>query len=99
MGGSHNKKPELPALVSIPEHVLAQELDGECVLLNLETEDYHSLDPVGARAWQLLAESGDTERAIEQLTAEYDADSATVRQDLQTLVADLVTRGLLAVER
>ena len=49
MGGSHNKKPELPALVSIPEHVLAQELDGECVLLNLETEDYHSLDPVRAR--------------------------------------------------
>ncbi|NJL60696.1 MAG: PqqD family protein [Methylacidiphilales bacterium] len=41
--------------LSIPENVLAQELNGEIVILNMDSETYYSLNSVGSRIWQLLA--------------------------------------------
>ena len=51
--------PSLPTQVEISPEALFQELDGETVLLNLQSERYYGLDDVGTRMWQLLAENGD----------------------------------------
>ena len=59
----------LPARVAIPPDVLFQELEGECVLLNLDTGRYYSLDDVGTRMRQLLAEHGNVATMAEQLLA------------------------------
>ena len=47
----------LESRVRIPESVLFQELDGEAVLLHLESGVYFGLDPIGTRMWHLLEES------------------------------------------
>ena len=39
---------------TMPAHVLVRFLDRECVLLNLETEQYFGLDETGTRIWQLV---------------------------------------------
>jgi hypothetical protein len=87
----------LPTRVAIPPAVLFQELEGECVLLNLDTERYYSLDDVGTRMWQLLAEHGDVATVVEQLLAEYDVDEATLRQDLVDLIGKLSEAGLVTI--
>jgi len=61
----------LPSQVQIPTEVLFQELEGESVLLNLQSERYYGLDDIGTRLWQLLAENGDVAAACEQLLKEY----------------------------
>lgn len=81
--------------LSIPEHVLAQEVAGEVVLLNLETETYYSLNPVGSRYWHLLAESGDVEAAIQEFLQLYTVDEETLRRDVKTLIGELVKEELL----
>ncbi|MBE9211993.1 hypothetical protein IQ247_04575 [Plectonema cf. radiosum LEGE 06105] len=35
--------------ISIPENVFAQEVNGEIVILNIDSETYYSLNPVGSR--------------------------------------------------
>ena len=88
----------LSARVAIPPDVLFQELEGACVLLNLDTERYYSLDDVGTRMWQVMAEHNDVATVVEQLLDEYDVHEATLRHDLANLIAELTEEGLITVQ-
>jgi len=81
----------------VPSHVLVRFLDGESVLLNLETERYFGLDATGTRMWQLLTASPSIHAAFEELLAEYDADPEQLRANLAELTGRLLENGLLQV--
>jgi hypothetical protein len=81
-------------ICAAPE-VLFQELDGEMVLLNLRDESYYGLDDVGTRVWQLLGEHGDVERIVSTMLSEYDVEEATLRGDVEKLIAALLEVGLV----
>jgi hypothetical protein len=83
--------------VEISPEALFQELEGEAVLLNLQSERYYGLDDVGTRMWQLLAENGDVGAALTQLLREYDVDAAQLESDLAALIGRLAEAGLLSV--
>ena len=84
-----------PQYLFSPE-VLFQPLGDEAVLLNLHNNRYYGLNEVGARMWQLLQEHGALDAVVTQMVAEYEVDEATLRQDLQTLIAQLVEQEMLA---
>lgn len=88
----------LPKTVKVSDNVLFQQINNECVLLNMESEQYFGLDDVGARIWEILSENGDTENALATLQAEYDADEQTLRQDLSKLLSELESEKLITVE-
>ena len=88
----------LPNRVDIPTDVLFQELEGESVLLNLESERYYGLDNIGTRIWQLLVENGDVLAAFEQLRIEYDVAGDILRRDMAQLISKLSEVGLLKVD-
>lgn len=77
------------------DDVLHQELSGETVLLNLKTEHYFGLDPVGTRIWQVLGETSSAERVVQQLLTEYEVDENTLRADVERLIGELSKAGLL----
>jgi hypothetical protein len=87
------------ARIEIPESVLTREIDGEMVLLDLASETYYGLDDVGTRFWASLAEHGSLPRARQTLLEEFDVDAALLDRDLNRLLADLESRGLLAIRR
>lgn len=81
--------------VVVPDHVMFRELDGEAVILDLESECYFGLDEVGTRMWLTLTASASIAAAFEQLVGEYDVDPGRLRADLDELVATLLDRGLV----
>jgi hypothetical protein len=81
--------------ISAAPEVLFQELDGETVLLNLRDESYYGLDDVGTRVWQLLGEHGGIERIVSTMLGEYDVEEATLRHDVEKLIAALLEVGLV----
>lgn len=87
----------LDATVRIPEDVVFRELDGEAVLLNLESGIYFGLDPVGTRIWQLVEEHQALRRVLAALQAEFDAPPADLEADLVRFVDQLRGKGLLTV--
>jgi hypothetical protein len=89
--------PSLPTQVEISPEALFQELEGETVLLNLQSERYYGLDDVGTRMWQLLAENGDVGAAFTQLLQEYDVDAVQLEADLAGLIGRLAEAGLLSI--
>jgi coenzyme PQQ synthesis protein D (PqqD) len=81
----------------VPAHVLIRHMDGESVLLNLETEVYFGLDSTGTRMWQLVTGSPSIETAYSQLTEEFEVQPEELRKHLAELLAQLEQNGLLKV--
>ena len=81
--------------VSVPEHVLLQELQGETVFLDLDSESYLGLDVVGTSMWHAIVESPSLQDAYERLLDEYDVNPERLRDDLSKLVEDLLEQGLI----
>jgi hypothetical protein len=87
----------LPARVGISDQVLFQEIEGECVLLDMTSEQYFGLDDVGTKIWQLLVTDGDTARVVSTLTHVYDVDEVTLRNDVANLIRELSEKGLVKI--
>lgn len=81
--------------LGVPDHVLMRELEGEGILLDLETETYFGLDEVGTRMWAELVANPSVEEACRVLQEEFDVEPSVLRRDLERLVAELVETGLL----
>lgn len=84
--------------VSVPDTVLMRELDGESVILDLDSENYYGLDDVGTRIWQVLSSSATIGEAYETLLREYDVEPERLQLDIQDLLNQLVGNGLLLLE-
>ena len=84
--------------VRVPDDVLISNLQEESVILNLNSERYFGLDNVGTRMLSALSTSNSIEDAYELLLAEYDVDAQVLRQDLSSLVENLVQQGLVTIE-
>ncbi len=83
--------------VSVPDHVLIRELDGESVILNLDSECYFGLDEVGTRMWMALTTAASVQAAYEALMDEYEVDAELLRSDLTGFIEKLVGQGLVEV--
>lgn len=79
------------------EDVIIRELDGESVLLNLDSEIYFGLDDVGTRMWTHLTTSTSIQAAFEMLRKEYNVDTGQLRNDLGELLRELFESGLLVL--
>lgn len=81
-----------------PDHVVMRELEGEAVLLDLETEVYFGLDEVGTRVWTELVASGSVEAACGALQREFEVAPAVLRRDVEQLTRRLLETGLLELD-
>jgi len=85
--------------ITLSPDVISQEVSGETVLLDLESEHYFGLDEVGTRIWQLAKETDDLNAIYQTLLAEYDVSEERLQQDLDNLLAEISGLGLIRLEQ
>ena len=88
----------LDSRVRISDEAVFRELDGEAVILQLESGMYYGLDPVGTRLWQLIEAHGELRQVVERAVEEFEVDPETLERDLLQLVSDLAARQLVVVQ-
>ena len=81
--------------VTASPDVMYRNVGDEAVLLNLKSELYLGLDPVGARMWDLLINSPSIEKAFDALLTEYDVEAGALRTDLEKFIGRLIQEGLI----
>lgn len=82
-------------MLSIPDDVVFEVLEGEAVVLNLETGIYFTLNPVGTRIWQLIEEHGDLAKVRDAMISEYEVGEEALDRDIEALMRELVEKGLV----
>ncbi len=85
----------MPRHLRISDAAVVRDLDGESVILNIESGIYFGLDRIGTRVWQLIEEHGDVDAIVRVMEHEYDADPQTLRADAEALVAALIEKRLI----
>ncbi len=83
--------------ITISGEVLAQELAGETVLLDLASESYFGLDAVGTRVWQLLNDGKGQDEVVDTLLGEYEVERQTLEKDVADLLGRLSEAGLISI--
>ena len=83
--------------VQVPPGVIVRQVADESVILNLETEHYFGLDPVGRRVLEALTDSRDVRSAVATLIREFEVDEPTLQRDVIDLVTDLEEHGLVTL--
>ena len=90
---------DLNQTITVSPDVISQEVSGETVLLDLESEHYFGLDEVGTRIWQLARETDDLKAIYDTLLAEYDVAENRLKQDLDVLLGEIAGLGLITLEQ
>jgi hypothetical protein len=75
--------------------VLTAHLEGEAVLLQLETKEYYRLNETGAAIWKGLERGLDVPAIVIALTEEFDIAPEAARMEVERVLVELRERGLL----
>lgn len=85
--------------VTVPAGVLLQEVEGEIVALNLDTELYLGLNKTGADIFKRMSEATSIEQAYEGLLGTYDVAPEDLRVVLTDFIKKLLDHRLIEVSR
>lgn len=77
------------------ENVLFQKVDNETVILEPETGQYFTLDPVGTYMVENLQLGQTFSKVIESVLSTYNTSKTEVENDLQELITNMLSQGLL----
>jgi hypothetical protein len=86
------------SVVRVGNDIIVQELDGESVLLDMNSEIYFGLDKVGTRIWNLLQTHGNLGSVAKTLLNEYDIGEADLQTHLFEFIDKLQLKGLVTIE-
>ena len=87
----------LDTALRIPAHVSFTFVEEQAVLLNLRTNQYFSLDEVGAHLWALLKEGTSLREGYPGLLEESEVEPAQLEQDVLELMENLKEHGLVEI--
>lgn len=77
------------------DSVAAKVIDGEAIIINLETGVYYSLDGTGGEVWSLLEEHHPVDAVVASLAARYGIPEGQCAADVRNLIEQLVAEHLL----
>jgi hypothetical protein len=64
-------------------------VDGEALILDLNSGYYFSLNPVATEIWEALQGGTDIPRIVQTISLKYQTEARVVEQDLHELMTDL----------
>ena len=76
-------------------NVLHEIIDGEAVLVNLESGSYYSIDKVGAMIWESIENGISLNQIIESIASQYDGNFNDIEKGVQELFAQLQQEQLI----
>jgi coenzyme PQQ synthesis protein D (PqqD) len=89
----------LDAAVVFPQHVTFRSFASETVALNLRTGQFHGLNATAGRMVDLIQGSVRPRDAVAALAAEFGVSDEQIVRDMADLLAMLLERGLIELER
>lgn len=75
--------------------VTHETIDGEAVILNLDTGSYYSISSAGAVIWGLLDAGASIGRIVKTIATSYTGDSQEIETGVYALVEKLEQEGLI----
>jgi len=79
----------------LTQQIIHETIDGEVVVVNLETGTYYSFDKAGAIVWNCIDQGCTIDSVVSYVTTLYDGDSTTIVQEIQEFINNLEKEKLI----
>lgn len=86
------------ATVTVNPQAVACDLEGEVVILNLESGIYFGLNAVGGDIWSYIQTEHTIEDIIQHMLQLYRVERARCEAEVFALMQNMASRGLIKVE-
>ena len=86
------------AIVTTNPQAVACDLEGEVVILNLESGVYFGLNAVGGDIWNYIQSEHTIEEIIQHLLQQYRVERSRCEAEVNALLQTMATRGLVKIE-
>jgi hypothetical protein len=77
-------------------HIISETIQGEVIVIHLETGSYYSLRDSGAAIWNLIEQGVPPDDVVEALSARYEGSSKEIEASTMRLLEELRAEGLVA---
>lgn len=87
----------IDSTVSQSAGLVAADMDGQKVMLNIDKGKYYGLDDIGSRIWELIEKPRTVRELVAVLLQEYDVEDEICQRDVLAFLNKLHAQGLIAV--
>jgi hypothetical protein len=77
--------------------LIANQMDGEIVMMSIDNGEYYGLDEIGSRIWELLETPVRISDLIASLTEEFEVEKDECYNDTLEFLGDLKEKQLLII--
>jgi hypothetical protein len=77
--------------------MVTADMDGQWVMMSVESGKYYSLDPVGSRIWDLIERPRTVNALVAALLTEYKVEEEQCRTNVSDFLNEMIEKGLVAV--
>lgn len=81
--------------MKINKDIIARDIQGDTVFLNMITGDYYSLNSVGTDIYNCITEEMKIDAIVKRLADKYNVETAQLNRDILDLIADLKENGII----
>ena len=76
---------------------VSTDLGKEVIILGVDSEEYYSLEEVGARIWGLIQEPKTVRNILDTLSNDYDVEPKRCERDLLAVLQEMADEGLIEI--
>ncbi len=84
-------------ILSRREEIIAGLVDGDLMLLNIETGYYHTVNPTGRRIWELLEQPRSLDEICAALSQEFNVSPQDCLAQTHIFIQELLQRNVVQV--
>lgn len=86
---------DLERLIVRTSQNIVSDMDGEKVMLDIESGKYYNLGKVGGAIWDLLEQPITVAQLVDQLMSQYDVERDVCEQQVLAFLKQLSAEGLI----
>jgi hypothetical protein len=83
--------------VVVAKEQISSNLDGEEVILNIQSGVYYGLNPVGASIWNLIQQPKTVSEIQDAILSKYEVEPEQCDRDLLVMLQEMEAEGLIEV--
>jgi hypothetical protein len=89
---------KVDSVVSVAEGITVADLDGEAIILDINSGQYFGLNKVGAEILSLIKEPRTVDEVIDRIAVQFEADRGRVQDDVLTFIQDMSEAKLVRMD-
>lgn len=87
----------LESLIQRNPKLIANQMDGEIVMMSVDDGAYYGLDEIGSRIWELLEQPVKVSSLLDLLMEEFEVSKEECSSDTLEFLQDLQAKNLLLI--